>query len=170
MGRSFLIAHGQGEVDEVAISIWAALVLCLFRGGGWNTGAVFALYTGNLAAALYKFFIGNTLKKTALRVIITSVFAAITAHLAHSFRNLLDPSTRRRSSRRCGGRKVLRVESLECWLGMDERLLPSSARNSRLDIFKPAPKWRFHHFLRPIKGTGFHLTGSREYMKMWLKL
>lgn len=53
------------------------------------------MYTGNLAAALYKFFIGNTLKETALRVIITSVFAAITAHLAHSFRNLLDPLTRR---------------------------------------------------------------------------
>jgi len=54
---------------------------------------VSVLCTGNLAASLYKFFIGNTLKETALRVIITSVFAAITAHLAHSFRNLLDPLT-----------------------------------------------------------------------------
>lgn len=70
--------------------------------GTW--GVVFALYAGNLAAALYKFFIGNTLKETALRVIITSVFAAITAHLAHSFRNLLDPLTRRRTSRRWEGR------------------------------------------------------------------
>lgn len=129
--------------------------------GTW--GVVFALYAGNLAAALYKFFIGNTLKETALRVIITSVFAAITAHLAHSFRNLLDPSTRRSTG-----------ESLECWLGIDEQLLPSSAaRNSRLDIFKPALKRCFHHFLRPIKGTGCHLTASRKgkyNMKKWLKL
>lgn len=45
----------------------------------------------NSAACLYKFFIGNTLKETTLRVIITSASAAITGHLAHSFRNLLDP-------------------------------------------------------------------------------
>lgn len=79
--------------------LWLSGSLALTRGGA------FALYTGNLAAALYKFFIGNTLKETALRVIITSVFAAITAHLAHSFRNLLDPLTRRPTEPR-GGRSM----------------------------------------------------------------
>ena len=43
------------------------------------------------ATSLYKFFIGNPLKRMTLRVIITSVFTAIMAHLAHSFGNLLHP-------------------------------------------------------------------------------
>lgn len=40
---------------------------------------------------LYKFFIGDPLKRMTLKVIITSIFIAIMAHLAHSFGNLPYP-------------------------------------------------------------------------------